>query len=166
MNYYYQMGKILNEDECMDLSLEILHHRQMGSLQLERDLRFYKNSYGGVTPGAWTMLERFTPTVRELTGLNLIPVNPYCRIYNNTSTLNQHTDRQDLDWTLSVCLFSNIEKDWPLIAKLGEELVHFPNNVGEASLLAGGKIEHWREELTCTEDQCVVQLMLHWKQEN
>jgi len=165
MELYYNMGKILTEDECMNLGLEVLENKQKGSVALESDTRYYRNSYGGTTPGSWEMLERFTPIVNELTGLSLKPANPYCRIYNNTSTLNPHIDREGLDWTLSICLFTNIDHDWPLFAKIGEEILGFPTRIGEGALMAGRQLEHWREPLVCSDDQYVVQMFLHWSQE-
>lgn len=165
MKLYYDMGKILTDDECMDLGLEVLEQKQKGAVILEGDTRFYRNSYGGNTEGSWDMLHRFTPIVSELTGLNLKPANPYCRIYNNTSTLNSHVDRPGLDWTLSICLFTNIDHDWPLFAKIEEETIGFSTRLGEGALMAGGVLEHWREPLVCSDDQYVIQMFLHWTQE-
>jgi len=164
-NLYFNLGSILSEEECDNLALEVFEHLEKGSVTLERDTRFYKNSFGGSTPGSWECLSRFTSLVIEKTGRNLKPANPYCRIYNNESTLNPHKDREGLDWTISVCLFTNLKHDWPLIIKGEEGNVEFSTITGEGNLVAGRILEHWREPLQCGDDEYVVQMFLHWSEE-
>lgn len=160
---YANLGQLLTPAECEDLALEVLHHLQLGKVIEERDTRFYKNSFGGDTPGAWECLHRFTPLAIQKSGKNLKAANPYCRIYNNGSTLNPHVDRPGLDWTISICLYSDISHPWPLIVKSQTgELIEFVTACGEGSLVAGLELEHWREPLQCEESQSVIQMFLHW----
>jgi len=164
-NLYFNLGSILSGEECDNLALEVFEYLEKGSVIAERDTRYYKNSFGGSTPGSWECLKRFTPLAEELSGKKLKPANPYCRIYNNESTLNPHKDREGLDWTISVCLFTNIKHDWPLIVKGEEGNLEFPTITGEGSLVAGRTLEHWREPLECGSDEYVVQMFLHWSEE-
>ena len=164
-NLYFNLGSILSGEECDNLALEVFEYLEKGSVIAEKDTRFYKNSFGGSTPGSWECLKRFTPLAEELSGKKLKPANPYCRIYNNESTLNPHKDREGLDWTISVCLFTNLKHDWPLIVKGEECNLEFPTITGEGSLVAGRTLEHWREPLECGSDEYVVQMFLHWSEE-
>jgi hypothetical protein len=163
MQLTYDLGQILTQEECDDLALEILAEQSRGALRIETDTRYYRNSYGGITPGAWETLKKFTPLIVNTLGKEVKMENPYCRVYNNTSTLNEHVDRQGLDWTLSVCLFSNIETDWRLHVRVNEnEVQSFPTEVGKAALVRGGTLPHWRDPLSCGDDQYVVMMFLHW----
>jgi hypothetical protein len=163
MKLTYDLGQILTQEECDDLALEILDEQSRGALRIETDTRYYRNSYGGITPGSWETLKKFTPLIVSTLGKEVKTENPYCRVYNNTSTLNEHVDRPGLDWTLSVCLFSNIETDWRLHVRINEnEVQSFPTEVGKAALVRGGTLPHWRDPLSCRDDQYVVMMFLHW----
>lgn len=164
MKQYYDLGQILSDNECNELAQEVLDLRIQGVVVEEKDTRFYRNSFGGATPGSWKILERTTPLVENLIGLKLKPENPYCRIYNNTSTLNRHIDRKGLDWTISVCLFTNLKHDWPLYAQIGEEILAFPTRFNTACLVNGGVVEHWRAPLQCADDEYTIQMFLHWSE--
>lgn len=163
---YFNLGTILTPIECEDLALEVFQSLEEGSVVKETDTKYYNNSFGGATPGSWECLKRFTPLVIEKSGRNLKPANPYCRIYNNESTLRPHRDREGLDWTVSVCLFTNLNHTWPLIVKKenGDE-IHFATISGEGNLVAGRILEHWREPLQCGNDEYVIQMFLHWTEE-
>lgn len=164
-NLYFNLGTILTTEECENLALEVMEHLEKGRVVAEMDTRYYKNSFGGDTPGSWECLNRFTPLVIERSGRKLKPANPYCRIYNNESTLHPHTDREGLDWTISVCLFTNLKHDWPLIVKTEEGNIEFRTTTGEGNLVAGRTLEHWREPLQCDDGEYVVQMFLHWTEE-
>ncbi len=162
MKQYYELGEIFTLDECQRLAEEVLSYRSAGAITEETDTRFYRNSFGGNTPGSWEVLRRLTPRMEEITGVKLKEANPYCRIYNNESTLHNHVDREGLDWTISVCLFTNIKHDWPLYAIDGEEILSFPTKLNQACLMNGSKLEHWRAPLQCAPDEFVIQMFLHW----
>lgn len=163
MNQVYQLGKIISDEEADKLAGAVLKAKEEGKLNKETNTAYYKDSYGGVTEGTWDLLHRLTPMVRELTGIAVEPANPFSRIYYNESILRPHIDREGLDWTISLCLFTNADYDWPLKAKLEDgTILEFPTVKGEGNLVNGRKINHWREPLSCGPDQYVVQVFLHW----
>jgi hypothetical protein len=163
MEQVIDLGRILTDEECDKLAGEVIEAYTTNKLNLETDKQHYNNSYGGMTPGCWEMLKRFRGLAEEKTGLALNLANPYVRIYNPESTLNSHVDREGLDWTISVCLFTNLNHDWPLKAKLTHwDTLEFPTLKGMAGLMNGRIIEHWREPLVCNDDQYVIQLFLHY----
>jgi hypothetical protein len=162
---HLDLGEILNEYECEYIKKEFLHFKEIGKINLESDNNFYKNSYGGNTPITWYLLGRFLPLVEEKSGKKLKTANPYIRIYNNGSTLPEHVDRPGLDWTISVCIFTNLDSDWPLyVIDTTDDLgkVPYPTKRGLAGLVDGRVTNHWREELKCEEYQYVIQLFLHY----
>lgn len=162
---HLDLGEILNEYECEYILKEFFHFKDNGKINLETDNAFYNNSYGGITPITWYLLGRFLPLAEEKTGKKLKTANPYIRIYNNQSTLPPHTDRQELDWTISVCIFTNLPHNWPLWVEdssVENGKVGYPTIRGFAGLVDGKKTNHWRDKLECEEYQYTVQLFLHY----
>lgn len=165
MNYLFDLGQILTDVECMSLSQKVIDAYTSNNLPAETDTNYYKNSFGGNIPENWELCDRFISLVEEKTGLKVDVANPYCRIYHNESTLKPHIDRVGLDWTISVCLFTNLSSDWPLKVKVtNSNIEDFPTKVGFASLVNGAKLEHWREPLQCNDNEYVIQLFLHYKE--
>jgi len=162
---HYDLGKILNDDECKTIADLVMNELDSNSFQLETDKRYYNNSYGGNIPVSWKLLDKFLPLVEKKIGRGVKPANPYIRVYRNGSTLNKHTDREGLDWTISLCLFTNLKNNWPLIVKnKNGRLKHYPTKIGLASLVSGNVLEHWREPLKCKKNEYVVQIFLHYSE--
>ncbi len=162
---HLDLGEILNEYECQYILNEFIHFKNTGKIKLEDDNKFYNNSYGGITPITWYLLGRFLPLVEEKTGKKLKTANPYIRIYNNESTLPPHRDRPELDWTISVCIFTNLSHDWPLWVEdltVEDGKVGYPTKQGLAGLVDGRVTNHWRDKLECEDYQYNVQLFLHY----
>lgn len=163
MQQVFNLGQMISEDEADDLALAVLKAREVGALNRESNPEYYKDSYGGVTEGTHELLNRFTPLVRMITGVEVEPANPFSRIYYNESVLRPHIDREGLDWTISLCLFTNIDDPWPLKAKHKDgTVVEFPTIKCHGNLVNGRELTHWREPLSCSEDKYVVQVFLHW----
>lgn len=158
------LGKILSEYECNILKNEVIKSKENGILTLETDERYYKNSFGGMPDFSWNYLNSLLPLAEKTIGKKLKIVNPWVRIYNNGSTLKRHTDRTGLDVTISVCLFSNINYNWRLFVKDENKIpTTYLTELGVASLVTGGLLEHWRNPLQCGEDEYVIQMFLHYK---
>ena len=161
--YHCDLGKILNINECEEITNDIFDKINTNTFTLETDTKYYNNSLGGITDLSWKMLDRFLPLAEEKTGHKLKKANPYVRIYRNESTLNTHTDREGLDVTISVCLFSNIGYNWELIIKNKDgSIIGYPTKLGYASLVSGHILEHWREPLKCNDGEYVIQMFLHY----
>jgi hypothetical protein len=158
------LGKILEEDECQIFKELVLTSKETGLMNAETDKKYYNNSYGGILPFMWDLMDRFRPMVESTTNRNVKNANPYIRIYQNDSTLNRHMDRGGLDYTISVCIFENINQNWPLLIRNEkDEIIENITKIGYASLVTGNILEHWREPLECKEDEYVIQLFLHYE---
>jgi hypothetical protein len=125
--------------------------------------QFYANSFGGNYHEFEDELRKLQPYMEHILETKLQAKNSYARIYESGGVLNKHVDREGLDFTLSITLFSNIEKEWPLwcIDKRGNT-VPINIGVGDGALMLGTTLTHWREKLECVPDQFVVQLFMHW----
>lgn len=157
------LGKILSDYECDMLANQTLDAKLNQILAIETDDRYYKNSYGGITNFSLNYLNNLLPLAEEVSGVKLKPANSWVRIYNNESTLNPHRDRDGLDYTISICLFSNITGGWNLVIKdIDGKTVRYPTIVGNASFVSGKLLEHWRVPLKCNDDEYVIQMFLHY----
>lgn len=160
---YLDMGVIMTPEECKTVADQVLEYRDLGIINMETDARYYKESQGGIAPISYDFMGKFLPLVRELVGKKVVFANPFCRIYNNGSTLNPHTDRDILDWTISVCVKTDIDWDWPLKMKTSDKkVVSVPTRLGHASLVRGNVYTHWREPLVCEDHENVICMFLHY----
>lgn len=162
---YLYLPNILSLEERQQYTETILRLKNEEKLTKESDTRYYRNSYGIASfPLFEDLLQKLTPIFKEkfrLAGLK--PANSYCRIYSNGSILGRHLDRQGLDLSISISLFSDLKDSWPLFLKtLDGKIAAFDIKPGDGVLLHGRRLEHWRESLVCDKDQKIVQLFLHW----
>jgi hypothetical protein len=165
----YFLPNLLSNSECKHL-LEIfeLEKKIIPSSDVSVIRSGTKNSYG-FQPNSNDFnqyLDKLKSNIIDIdsTLTNLFNVNTYVREYRNNSFLEKHIDRKDISITMSICLESTINKEWPLKAHIENKDYSFNTNVGDGILLFNAdKITHWREELNCDDNQRVVQFFLHWK---
>lgn len=166
---YAYFENILTEDQCFRFASKMLSLREDNKLHYEgktedKPNAFYDNSFGvGSVPEMEQALREVQPRVEEELQVKMTPANSYARIYYNGGTLNRHVDRKGLDYTMSITLFSNLDKIWPFWCKdlEGNEIaLEIPQGWG--GIMLGTTMQHWREPLVCNDDQYVIQLFLHW----
>lgn len=152
------------KEQCSFLSDVLLGYYKNNSLTWEGNDQHYKNSYGSTIKEFESILEDITPKIKILLkNDNIVKVNSYSRIYFNDSILKKHVDREDLEYTLSVCIFDNTNKKWPLFVEHDGGIAEVITNVGDGGLILGTKMPHWREKLVCDENQMIMQCFFHWK---
>lgn len=171
---------ILTKDQCKIISDSIMKLKNEDKLFLETDVRYYKNSLGIFNlPETLDLLPEIETVIKQ-DNPDITFENSYARIYRNGSTLSIHTDRPDLYLTLSVCVYTNLDESWPLLVSnvsydstdpwnpelpadiyLSDFTMHY-TPVGSGATCFGVKYPHWREPLTCNDDQQVIQLFYHW----
>ena len=101
---------------------------------------------------------KINPKIDDLTD-----VNTYVREYKNKDFLKKHKDRTDISVTISICLESTINKEWPLCVQIDNQEFCYNTNIGDGILLFDAdKTTHWRDILICNENERVVQFFLHW----
>lgn len=139
---------------------------------------FYKNSYGVYNlPETLHYVSELTRTVRD-THPNAKFANTYTRCYRKGSILGIHTDRSELDITLSVCLENSKKYYWPLNISNKEwcgswdttaDVTPYKNDFfavdmqeGEGAFCEGKKYPHWRDPFECEDDERAVYVFYHW----
>lgn len=172
MAQYHLLGKIYDDERLKEYETFIVDSDKelKSKSEIDDPSGLYGNSYGiNGDHFAYKCLNELTSTIEAITNQKLRPVNPYCRIYKNGSKLGKHIDRPTLDWTLTICLGHNLDKDWPFYFDIDGEVIKFSNDIGYAALIEGTKTIHWRDPLVCEDWQYSTHMFLHWetiKQEN
>ena len=158
------LPNLLTKEECKFLSSQFdIERRKKSSSD---DNSSYGKSFGfRPSYNFERYLEILKPKVLEfkptLDVLN--NVNTYVREYLNNSILERHVDREDISVTMSICLETTINKEWPLCVEIDNKEYCFNTNVGDSILLFDAdKTVHWRDKLECNENERIVQFFLHW----
>lgn len=167
---YLYFKDVLTEYQRLRFASIMLILKQHNSLTFEginskgERSNFYNNSYGGNHPEFESALISVQSRVENEIGIKLRPKNTYARIYYNGGEMNKHIDRKGLDYTLSICLFNNLNQDWPLWCIDGKNN-HVPINIkaGDGAMMLGSKLTHWREPLVCSDNKFLIQLFMHWE---
>lgn len=163
---YAILKNLVSHEECQILAEIANKYKKDKKLGYEGNMDAYKNSYGTARiPEYENLLNRLTPIISKKSGYDdITPENSYTRIYYNGATLKKHIDRINLDLTLSLCTFTNLSKPWPLFVEtLDKNIISIDLNVGDAGLILGRKMYHWRNDLVCDENEYVIQSFFHWK---
>lgn len=156
---------IITKDECEYLTKEFDIERKY-EMSVDNKLTGTNTSYGFQPSFKFnTYLDKLKSKVLDYHYVDeILNVNTFVREYINTSKLEKHIDRKDIGITMSICIESTIDYDWPLCALINDKEHCFSTNVGDAVLLFNSdKIVHWRDTLNCKENQRVLQFFLHWK---
>jgi hypothetical protein len=166
---YTYFENILSKEDCEHFAEIILKNKNENKMSYEggsdfSPSSFYGNSYGlGGISIMEEMMRNIQPKVENQIGVKIKHANSFSRIYYNGGTLNSHIDRQGLDYTMSITLRSNLDKEWPLYFKdLKNNVIKLNINEGDGGLILGTKLEHWREPLICKDNEYFIVMFMHW----
>ena len=175
-----KLENILSLQECQDIeaSLKLIPNKNIEKGQ------FSNNSVGWYNaPETLKYVERLGSVIKS-TGVNIEFENTYTRSYKQGSFLKIHTDRKNLDFTISLCIKKDV--NWPL--NISSKRIYIPDNEsggwdpilepdywfsdflafdnepGDAVLAEGRKYPHWREKIECNENQENIYTFYHWRQ--
>ena len=111
-------------------------------------------------PAFDTLMDCSTQSVEKIIGKKLIPQYTYARIYNNGSVLERHRDRAECEYSVTLCLGGNYDKQWPIWLKDHDGNEHeVPLDQGDCVIYSGTKLEHWREKF---EGDKQYQVFMHY----
>lgn len=167
---YAYLKNLLTPEECVRFASILLTMKDENMLHYEGKTpemphAFYDNSFGGNHAEFEAALRTVQPRVEQELGLvgRIKPANSFGRIYYNGGTLSVHTDREGLDYTVSITLFNNLDTDWPLWV-IDKQRNTIPLNIGmgDGGIMLGTRMSHWRDPLVCEPHQYVVQMFMHW----
>jgi hypothetical protein len=155
---------ILTKEECEFLTYQFdIDKKIKPSIDMVKDTG---NSYGFEPSHIFNQyLDKLKSKILEINSNidDLTNVNTFVREYKNNDFLRKHIDRMDISTTISICLESNINKDWPLFVKINNQEYSVNMDIGDGVILFDAdKIVHWRNTLICNENERVIQFFLHW----
>ena len=168
------LPKILSADECKKLTDIFDSERKTATNRdkhVEKDYIYSStNSFGFSSSNHLfnVYLHKLTPKIMSFLGessnVYIEPENTYVREYINDCVLRKHIDRENLNVTMSICLYNDLKIEWPLYAEINGETKGYDTKIGDGILLFDAdKNTHWRDKLVCDENERVVQFFLHWK---
>lgn len=141
----------------------LLHPFHIGALR-----RYYRHRTragafplgDGQTPGRYVAHDEpvtrfFHRQLREIIGdiaRNLLqPSYSYLSFYQGGADLAPHTDREQCEYTVSLCIDATPEPDaqvpWPLHLMTGDGELRTWQHIGDGMLFRGRYLPHWRERL-------------------
>ena len=101
-----------------------------------------------------------TQDMGKIVGKNLIPQYTYARIYKNGSVLERHSDRPECQYSVTLCLGGEYEKQWPIwINDYSGKSHEVPLDEGDMVVYHGTELEHLREKF---EGEMQYQLFMHY----
>jgi hypothetical protein len=159
---------ILSKEECEFLHNQFLIEKKI-NINVDNDYEgLGTNTYGFRPSNIFNeYMDKLKPMITSClldNDNNIENVNTFIREYKTGSFLSKHVDRDDIGITLSICLYSNIDKEWPLCAEIDGKDFCKNTEIGDGLLLlTGNKTVHWRDFLECNEDEYVLQFFVHWK---
>jgi hypothetical protein len=126
-------------------------------------------------------IDRITEIIRDAYQEDLIYDHAFLRIYYNNSSLNMHTDTTNLYVTLSVNVGGL--QNWPLNISnfIYDKTIQYKHNIKfedistdkndytsfltprRCGVSCYGMSPHWRDKLTCRDDEYVMQIFYHWR---
>ena len=123
------------------------------------DTGFANNARGVYNPdGARHLLDEMLPVVEKAAGRSLTPNCTFCRVYGHGSVLQAHTDRDGLDWTVSVTL--RTDAPWSIEVEESGRWLATDAGLDEGVLINGSVVRHRRSQpFPGTE---AVVLLLHY----
>lgn len=111
--------------------------------------------------GSLELLRDARPLVEAAAGTALAPVSTFGRVYSRGATLGEHTDREPLDWTVSLTL--EADAPWPLEARVEDDLWVGHTPVDAVGVLMNGRRVRHRRSTPYAGDRSVT-LLLHYRE--
>lgn len=168
---------LFNADQLEEMKNEILNLRRENKHIDEVDL-FSECALGfGVVPSVDKHGEYLTDIIQKDFGREYIYSHSYARMYLKGGVLRPHIDKRDLDITLTVNIYSTVDKIWPIYASdtiyTGDRFSDIDANTlpnhhkfnigpGQGAAILGTTHPHWRDTLECGEDDYYIQVFYHW----
>ena len=109
-----------------------------------------------------TLLERATPAIEAISGLELYPTYSYYRVYQQGDVLLKHKDRPSCEVSVTLCLGGGGDGDhWPMFVRRDDQDQGVPLacQPGDGIVYRGCEVEHWRDAF---EGEHQVQVFFHY----
>jgi hypothetical protein len=94
---------------------------------------------------------QLTRTIGDVVGRPLAPSYNYLAFYQGGAVLDPHTDREECEYTISLCIDATPDPHtygaWPLHVMSYDGPMSFTQDVGDGLLFRGRELPHWRDRL-------------------
>ena len=104
-----------------------------------------------------SVLASVTPTIRRLTGLDLLPTYSFTRMYRHGGSLAKHVDRPSCE--VSGTLFLGSDAAWPICVDVSGDEREIALEPGDVMIYRGCEVPHWRRRF---EGSYSVHVFLHF----
>jgi hypothetical protein len=134
----YFIPNILSKEECEFLSKQFDIEK---IINFSSDKKENTNESYGFRPSY--NFDKYMETLKsKVLGFNneithIDSVNTYVREYHNSAFLTKHIDRTDISVTMSICLESTINKEWPLFVEIDGKEYNMMNTLREKAFEVG-----------------------------
>lgn len=177
---------ILSKEECQRIESAYFNYLRKNGVSddtvIYHDLDYLKDKLHGICYPfkVFDMMDipfKIDEAVKSRYKESLVFNRSFLRIYYKDSYLPIHTDKDDLDLTLTINIggiedwpiyISNIEtNDWKMASGPGSEVYKTDYETiitpkGSGVCCYGKRFPHWRDILVCNENDYVIQLFCHW----
>jgi hypothetical protein len=178
LNFYEDL---LKPDHILEINRVLFNKFNRRELTMEEQPMYLNNCYGiGNLKETITDIDNIKELISKDYGDDFQFTHSYTRIYSNNGVLFPHIDRQGLDLTLSVNIYSNLPVDWPLwvspllypkekwdfeteMSPYRQTATPYNTRPGQGVACFGTKHVHWRERLVCEPFHYYGQIFYHWK---
>ena len=161
---YVHLTEFLDKDNCAQLTAEL--NKLITQKRTTKDDQCPKSEAIYAAPVFESLLVRLLPHFEAVSGKKLLPTYSYARLYVPSEELENHTDREPCE--ISVTITLGFEGDvWPIY--MGDSMEKdnpskIEMQVGDAVLYRGIDKHHWRE--VYTEGKWQAQVFLHYVDAN
>ncbi len=108
--------------------------------------------------------QQLTDLISDVAGALVTPSYSYVTLYQGGSNLDPHTDRDQCEYTLSLCFDATPEPiaqiPWPLNLQTAEGPMSVWQHLGDGLLFRGRYLTHWRDRLP--EGQTASSILFHY----
>ena len=146
-----------DHSKCDFYTQKILNAYEGGLLNREEDDPNV-NSKGSIYGFMDDLLEIKLPHIEKIVKKSLFPTYSYARIYCKGSFMTPHTDRPACEYSATVTL--DYKSDGPYPIYFNNECILLEKN--QMAIYKGSEVVHWRDFWDCAEDDWVVQVFLHY----
>ena len=107
---------------------------------------------------------QLTQAISDAAGALVAPSYSYITAYQGGASLEPHTDREQCEYTFSLCVDATPEPaaqvPWPLCLQTHQGPIAVWQHLGDGLLFRGRHLPHWREQLP--PDQTASSVLFHY----
>jgi hypothetical protein len=139
------------------------HQTRTGRLQLGDDQAAWRYVAHN-EPVARFFHQQLTYLISDVSGALVTPSYSYVTLYQGGANLDPHTDREQCEYTLSLCFDATPEPPaqvpWPVNLLTAEGALSVRQHLGDGLLFRGRYLTHWRDRLA--DDQTSSSILFHY----